>query len=190
MGRRSTIVGVAACLSLVLVAPTADADRTRFSDGNDARGPLDIARVAHAHRTTSAGAHVLVHTVRLHRAWPVAKLGKAGFLLLYFELPGNRDVPPERTLQVEREKGRLVARMYDTGVEPSDHLGRVRMRRPDGRTLRFSFAKSLLRPGLRRYKWNAVSAVERHRRMCRRAGGCVDWAPDSRDRHDYIRHVL
>lgn len=190
MGGRSTVVVVATFLSLLLVAPAANADRTRFRDGNDARGPLDIVSLAHAHRTTSAGAHLLVHTVRLHRAWPVAKLGKAGFLLLYFELPGNRAVPPERTLQVEPEKGRLVARMYDTRADPSPHLGRVRMARPDRRTLRFSFTKSLLRPGLQRYKWNAVSAVERHRRMCRRVGGCVDWAPDGRDRRDYVRHVL
>ncbi len=190
MRGRVAILLLAVVVSSVGAVPAARADRTRFADGNDAPGPLDIARISHGHRTTSNGVHRLVHTVRLGRAWPVQKLKKRGFLLLYFELRGHRGDPPERTLQVEYEKGKLVARMYDTLADPSDHLARVPFRQPDRRTLRFSFPKSLLREGLRRYKWNAVTAVERRAKACGRVGGCVDWAPDSADKIEYVKHVL
>lgn len=190
MRGRVAILLLAIVVSSVGVVPAARADRTRFADGNDAPGPLDIDRIAHGHRTTAGGVHRLVHTVRLRQAWPVQALKKRGFLLLYFELRGNRDAPPERTLQVEYEKGKLVARMYDTLADPSDHLGRVPLRQPGRRTLRFLLPKSLLRDGLRRYKWNAVTAVEQRAKACGRVGGCVDWAPDSADKIEYVRHVL
>jgi hypothetical protein len=188
-GRTITILVGALALSLVLTG-AAHANQKRFHDSDDAPGVLDIARVAHGHRTTSSGARHLVHTLKFVKAWPVKKLGRAGFAVVYFELPGHRDNPPERTLQIEYEDGKLVARMFATLGDPPDHLGPVTMWRPNWRTIKVSFPKSLLRKGLKRYKWNAVSFVERKRGMCGRRGGCTDWAPSMADDQRYIRHVL
>lgn len=184
MRGRSTTVLVAVLL-LALCATPALANTRRMEDGNDTRGVLDIARISHGHRR-----HELVHTMRLREAWPVKKLKSDAFALFYFELPGNPDSRPERTIQIEHEKGRLVARMYDMLAEPSQHMGRVTLRRPDFKTLRVSFSKSLLRDGLKRYKWNAVTFVEKGRGVCPRTGGCVDWGPDTKRRLQYVRHTL
>ena len=189
MRGRSPAVVIAALL-LASGATSALADGKRVRDRNDTRGVLDIATVSHGHRRTSTGERRLVHTIRLREAWPVKKLGHEAFALIYFELKGNPDSPPERTVQIEYEKGRLVARMFDLLVDPSRHLGRVALWRPDWRTLRVSFPKSLLREGLQRYKWNAVTFVEKGRGVCPRTGGCVDWAPDTKRRLQYVRHVL
>jgi hypothetical protein len=188
--RRRSILLVVAALSSSAFVNVAHADTKRLRDGNDVRGPLDIRAVAHGHRTASDGSTRLVHTVRLRRAWPVAKLGKDAYLVVSIDLRGHRRGRPERTLQIESEHGKLVARMYDTLAKPEDHLGRVALWQPDRRTLRFSFPGSLLRDGLRRYRWRLATVVENHSRMCRPVGVCVDWAPDQGDRRKFVRHVL
>lgn len=193
MRRRAIPLTLAALFLSAAWNPAALADGTRFRDGDDAAGPLDVVRIAHGHRTTAAGAHRLVHTIELDEAWPVKKLGTHGFLLIYFELPGHPANPPERTLQIDygKKQQKLVAHMYDSLGDPHEHLGRVRLQRPDWRTLRVVFPKSLLRKGrLARYKWNAVSFVERGYGGCKRRGGCTDWAPDARDGLRYVKHHL
>ncbi|MDQ3954093.1 MAG: hypothetical protein M3285_00895 [Actinomycetota bacterium] len=182
-GRFLIVVATVTFLSL-LVVPFAQADVTRYRDGNDAHGPLDIRSVSHAHRSRR-----LVHIVRLQRAWPVRKLGKHAYLLLHFDL-GKRAGSPERTLQVEYEKGELVAWMFDTTVEPGKSLAPVDLSRPNARTLRVSFPNSLLRDGLRRYSWNAATVVERKSRMCDVVVACVDWAPGAPKKTRYVKHVL
>lgn len=182
--RGRTIILIATALLLVSLGPApAWADRKAFRDGNDTRGALDIARVTQAHRN-----HRLVHTMRLHRAWPVKKIGNHAFAMFYFQLRGHGRRLPERTVQIDFHGGRLVAHMFDTLVKPAQHLGRVTLRRPSWRTLRVSFPKSMLRPGLQGYKWNAATHVERGWGSCRQALGCTDWAPDRRVK--YVRHVL
>lgn len=180
---------VALALSVTPLAPV-HADKERRRDGNDARGPLDIARISHGHRTTSDGRDLLVHSIRLHEAWPVKKLRHRGFANVYFELRGHPGNPPERTLQIEYSKGRLVAHMYDSLGDPPRLVRRVRVRRPDWRSVRVVFPKSLLRKGLERYKWNVVTFVEGGHELCSRRGGCTDWAPDLSRRLRYVRHVL
>lgn len=186
MRGRSLAVALTVLLSTLLAAPAALGDTKRVRDGNDAHGPLDIRSISHAHRKASDGTNRLVHTVRLQRAWPVRKLGKHAYLLLSFRLPGKPG-SAERTVQIEYEKGRLVAWMFDTSVEPGKDLAPVRLKHKE-RTLRVSFPKILLRDGLHRYRWNAASVVERKSRMCRLVVPCVDWAPGSQN--TYVRHVL
>ena len=176
---------------LLLVAPVPSlADTGHRRDGNDARGPLDIARIAHRHRTTGGGSYLLVHTVRLHGAWPVKKLRHRGFAHFYFELRGHPGNPPERTLQIVYERGRLVARMYNSLGDPPRHIRRVTLRRPDWRTVRVLFPKSLLRKGLKRYKWNVLTFVEGRHGSCPRRSGCDDWAPNLRRGLRYLDYHL
>lgn len=171
--------------ALLALAPTAAwADGKGFRDGNDARGRLDIARVSHAHRGTR-----IVHTTRLRRPWPAKKLGAGAFALFYFDLRGRRGAGAERMVQVEFVKGRLVAHMFDTTTQPARHVGRVTLRRPDRRTVRVSFAKAMLRRGLRSYKWNAATLLRTSGGKCG-GPGCIDWAPDGGKRIRHIRHVL
>lgn len=181
---RALAVVATVTFSSLLAAPAVQADVTRYRDGNDAHGPLDIRSVSHAHRSRR-----LVHTVRLKRAWPVRKLRAQAYLLFHFNL-GKRAGSPERTLQVEYEEGSLVAWMFDTTVDPGKSLAPVDLARPNARTLRVSFPKSLLRAGLRRYAWNAATVVERRSRLCDVVVACVDWAPGAPKKKRYLRHVL
>lgn len=183
--RRTWFVLLTAALLCGGLVPAAGADGERRRDGNDARGPLDIARISHGHRDGR-----LVHTIRLRRPWPAQELRHRGFAHVYFELRGHPGNPPERTLQIVYEKGGLVARMYNSLGDPPKHIGRVALRRPDRRTVRVLFPPKLLRRGVQRYKWNAVTFVEGGHDLCRRRGGCVDWAPNTRRGFRYVEHVL
>ena len=182
-------------LAIVLAAPlslpvASRADTERFRDGNTARGPLDIASISHGHRMGPKGVRQLAHTIRLHRAWPVKKLRHRGFVHVDFELRGNPDGPQERSIWIVHRKGRLVATMYATLGDPPKRLARVALWRPDWRTVKVAFPKSLLRKGLDRYKWAALSFVEGRHELCGKSGGCTDWAPNPEDRRRYVKHVL
>ncbi|MDQ4126060.1 MAG: hypothetical protein M3134_10765 [Actinomycetota bacterium] len=169
----------------------AHADTRGWRDGNDARGPLDIVRIEHAHRASPDGVRQLLHTVRLDRGWPVDRLRHRGFVHLIFELPGHPDNPPERAVWIVYRKGKLVATMYNTLGDPPRKLARVALLRPNRRTLKVAFPKSLLRKGdVRRYRWNVVSFVEGRHELCPRRSGCTDWAPNPQDDHRYVKHVL
>lgn len=175
----------------VAAAPIARADTRRWHDGNDARGPLDIAAIAQGHRIGPNGVRQLVHTVRLRRAWPVKKLRHRGFVHLTFDRPGHRGSPPERTVWIVYRRGRLVATMYNTLGDPPKRLARVALWRPDWRTVKVAFPKTLLkRRGLERYKWDALSFVEGRHELCPDPDGCTDLAPDPQKGRRYVRHVL
>jgi hypothetical protein len=173
-----------------LLAPPAHADGRRFADGNKARGPLDIARISHGHRLGPKGGQ-LVHTVRFHRAWPVEKLRRQGFVHLDFDLRGNAGGPQERSIWIVYRKGKLVATMYATLGDPPKRLARVALWRPDWRTVRVAFPKTLLRKRPpQRYEWAALSFVDGRHDLCpRRRRGCFDYAPNP-DRRRYVKHVL
>ena len=176
---------------LVCLAPPAGADQRRFHDGNDARGPLDVASIAHRHRMGPKGVRQLVHTIRLRRAWPVKKLRHRGFAHLNFDLRGNDGGPQERSIWIVYRKGRLVATMYATLGDPPKRLARVALWRPDWRTVGVAFPKSLLRKrDLGRYRWNATTYVEGGHDLCGKDGGCFDRAPNPRDERRYVKHVL
>lgn len=189
MRSRSSVLVIAALLAIG--SPTgAVADRARVRDGNDARGPLDVARIAHGHRVGPKGVRQLVHTIRFRRAWPVKKLRHRGFVHLDFDLRGHRDSPQERSIWITYRKGRLIATMYATLGDPPKRLARVALWRPDWRTVRVAFPSSLLRKRLERYKWNALSFVEGRHDLCSRRDGCADWAPNPGGRSRFVRHVL
>ncbi len=80
--------------------------------------------------------------------------------------------------------------MYATLGDPPKRLARVALWRPDWRTVKVAFPKTLLRKRLERYKWNAMSFVEGRHDLCPRRNGCTDWAPNPENRRRYVTHVL
>lgn len=176
---------------VVAAAPASLADTKRWRDGNDARGPLDIASISHAHRMGPKGVRQLVHTVRFHRAWPVRKLKHKGFVHLQIDRPGHRGSPQERTVWITYRKGRLIATMYNTLGDPPKKLARVQLWRPSRRIVKVAFPKTLLkRRGLERYKWNAIAYVEGGHDLCPGRNGWTDLAPNPAGGRRYVRHVL
>jgi hypothetical protein len=172
---------------MAFIGAGARADTDRRSDANDATGPLDIAWIKHSHRTTDAGTHRLVHTIRLYERWPVNRLRHRGFINVFFDLRGNKDGPPERAVYITYDGGKLRAELMDFATDPPRFLRRLPLRRPNGRTVRFTLRKSdLRRRPFSYYRWQAVSFIEEGHRLCGRSGGCDDRAPN----RGYLRHNL
>lgn len=188
--RRSAIVLALVLGTSFLSVASLRADTRRWPDGNNARGPLDIASISHGHRIGPKGVPQLVHTVRLHRSWPVKKLRHQGYVHLTFDRPGRPGSPQERVLWIVYKRGHLIARMFSSLGDPPKYLGRVALWRPDWRTVKVAFPKTLLkRRGLERYRWNAFSIVEGRHELCPR-DVCQDLAPNPSDGRRYVKHVL
>lgn len=165
---------VAVSILGLFALPAANADESRFLDGNDAPGPLDIRSVAHSHQVNERGVAQLVHTVRLYERWPVHRLTHRGYINLFFDLPGNEGWHEERAVYISYEGGRLRAEMIDQSVDPPQPMGSVPLRRPNPRTVKVLLRELHLGPGVSSYRWNAVSYVEARHNLCGRAGGCSD----------------
>lgn len=190
LARRAVLLVVVLLASLGASSPLR-ADTRRWRDGTNARGPLDVARIAQGHRMGPKGVPQLVHTIRLHRAWPVKKLRHQGFVHVMFDRKGHRDGPQERMLRIVYRKGRLVAAMFASLGDPPKRLARVALWRPDWRTVKVAFPKTLLkRRGLARYKWSVISVVEGRHDLCPKRDACIDLAPNPDDGGRYVRHVL
>jgi len=169
----------------------AGADERRRRDGDDTTGPLDIAWIKHAHRTSPRGVRQLVHTVRLYERWPANRLRHRGYIHLFFQLKGHSGSPEERTLWIIYKDGRLRARMYNTLGDPPKFLAKVGLWRTNGRAVKVAFRKSLLRRrAFSRYRWGALSYIEGDHPLCDRSQGCGDFAPDLRRGKRYVRHEL
>lgn len=182
MGRRKTLCVLILVLSLIGI-PTSHADRVRLRDADDATGPLDIAWTRHGHRTNDKSVRQLDNTVRLYERWPVQRLRHRGYINLFFDLPGNPDWREERAVYVSYEDGKLRAEMIDFGADPPEPMRYVSLRRPDHRTIKVIFRKSLLGKGnFNRYMRHAVYIEESHE-LCGESGGCEDLT-------DNLRHDL
>ena len=139
--------------------------RLRSDPEGDAKrsSVLDIASVRHSDQ-----GRLLVHRLTTYRAWGPALLAKGGEISFYFDTDG--DAALERRLDVRYVRGRLAAVMKNRRGRV---VGRGVVRRPDRRTVVVKFARSLLRPGLRRYRWFAFVGFRCHHRYRR----CGDRAP-------------
>lgn len=191
MSRRVALVLLVVLFGGLLGAGSLRADTRRWRDGNDARGPLDVARIAQGHRIGPKGVPQLVHTIRLHRAWPVRRLRDRGYVHVQLDRRGHPDGPNERMLRIVSRRGRLVATMYNSLGDPPKRLERVAVWRPNRRTVKVAFRPELLeRRGLERYKWNVVTYVEGRHDLCPKRHGCMDLAPNPQNGRRYVRHVL
>jgi hypothetical protein len=160
-------------VSLAILAGCFVAASTTFANGplvrdprGDAKGStvLDITSVRDGQRV-----RLLVHRLTADRPWRSALLAKRGQISFYFDT--DDDPALERRLDVRYTRGRLSAVMKD----PRGRLvGTGLVERPSGRTVVVLFARSLLSPGTRRYRWFAFAGLGcRHRYKA-----CGDTAPN------------
>ena len=149
-------------------APTAWADTSVVHDlRNDVRGRpvLDIASVEHGDGRNS---NVLVHRLTTYDPWRPALLGTGGEISFFFDTSGNAAF--ERRVDVRYTAGKLSAVVRDRkGVR----VGVGRAHKAGPRTVVVSFARSLLRTDIRRYRWFAATGFRCHRRY----RVCGDTAP-------------
>lgn len=179
--------GLVACLLALAFISSVAADERRVRDGNDARGPLDVAWVKHGHRTNADGVRQLVHTVRLYERWSVQRLRHRGFVNLFFDLRGNEGWRPERAAYITYHDGRLRAELVNFAADPPQFMRVIPMWRPNPKTVKIAFRKSALRRrGFSYYKWNLVSFVDEGHPSCEESGGCSDNIPN----RGWLRHDL
>lgn len=150
-----------------LVAPTTLASDVIVRDPQgDAKGTLDIASVR-----GGDGARLVTHRLTAYRPWRDALLANGGRISFSFDTDGDR--APERRLDVGYARGRLSAVVTNSGGR---RIGTGLVARPSRGTVVVSFDRSLLRPGIRRYRWFAFAAPRcRHRNPA-----CGDRAPNGR----------
>jgi hypothetical protein len=160
-------------LFLVVLGGCLAAASTTFANAVLVRDPprdapgstvLDIASIGAGHR-----ASLIVHRLTAYRPWRPALLAKGGEVSFYFNTDNDRAL--ERRLDVVYARGRLSALIKDSRGRL---LGTGQVRRPSRRTIHVLFAPSLLRPGIRQYRWFAFAGFRcRHRYKT-----CGDTAPN------------
>jgi hypothetical protein len=158
-------VAVLACCFLTGSTTHANGALVRDPPG-DAKGSpgLDIASIRDGHR-----ARLLAHRLTTYGPWKGALLANRGQISFYFDT--DNDSALERRLDVGYTRGRLSAVMKDSRGR---FVGTGRVERPNRHAVVVRFARSLLRPGIRSYRWFAFSGLRcRHRYKA-----CGDTAPN------------
>jgi hypothetical protein len=167
---RGVVTMVTASAVALAVTGNAQADGKRISDGNDRPGPLDIRSASHGH----AGSRV-VHTISTFNRWRLSDLGPDTRGLFAVEISSDGDRALERVVLIFRRGGQIIARVYRISGRRLISLGSGSASKPDGRTVRVSFARSLIGTTAG-YRWKAHS---QHRAAGRCNNLCVDHAPNS-----------
>ena len=162
-----SLIPVAALACCFLAGSTTFAHGALVRDPRgDAKGSavLDIASIRDGHRP-----RLLVHRLTTYTRWRGALLANRGQISFYFDT--DNDSTLERRLDVGYARGRLLAVMKDSRGR---FVGTGQVERPSRRTVVVLFARSLLRPGIRSYRWFAFSGLRcRHRYKA-----CGDTAPN------------
>lgn len=170
---------IGSLLVMVLMMAPATADTQAFPDPDDTAGRLDIVSLRHGHSDNG-----LWHSLTMQRAWHGRALrGQGSYLYIWFSTD-NEDAYAERRIWIDFRDGRLIAGVehYDeisdgAGVSP---IRRLRLIRPNRKTVKVFFRSRDLGRGVTSYKWSAFSSY-RHpdREAC---GRCFDEAPEGAGR--------
>lgn len=169
-----TAVFLMSLLFAVQVTPVA-ADARFVADPDDAKGFLDIKRVAHRHADGRPGR--LRHTITTFESWNARDLRCAATGISF----KNRD----RYVRIYYEGG-LKAEMLNT--ETQKVIGQARVWRPNSRSVRVQFPKRWLGSPINRYRWLAVTETY--------GGFCPPFHGDPPEHRDlspnsgWILHVL
>ncbi len=135
---------MAAATALALVASPVAADVRRVDDADDAKGFLDIKRVAHRHGTGER----LRHRITTFESWSDEDIQCAAMGVSFPKRHRYIRVFFDETLQAE---------MIDTAPVPTKVVGRVRVVRPNGRSIVVVFPKRLLGQSVSQYRWSALT---------------------------------
>ncbi len=105
------------------------------------------------------GNRLLVHSLTTYDRWRPALLANGGEISFYFDTNGNATF--ERRLDIRYADGKLSAVMSDRRGTP---VGGGRARQTGPHTVVVEFARSLLREGIRQYRWFAFTGFRCHHR--------------------------
>lgn len=145
-----------------------------FSDPDDSSGPLDVVGLTHSQYADDAGLRTHVtHDLTFGESLGTTPLGGADdFVQILFDTDSDTTTF-ERTLTVDVVNGLLTAEMTNRA---GSRLGEAAVT-VDGPTLSVDMVKGLIKRGLERYRWVAVTHDSS-------SGGCAtvacaDRAPES-----------
>jgi hypothetical protein len=187
---RSVVVVLLAGLVVIAGSPSL-ADRTGMRDETDSFGPFDVKRIVHSHRRFGNG---LVHKITTWRRWGKGALNN-DYSDIHILFTTDGDNKPERALVIDTEGGRIAAVMHRwaNGVREQT-FGRAAVSRPNRRSIRVVFRRSLLGRGVREYGWHVDTRFHKPRHpTCNVSGDgkivvCPDSAPNSNAPRAYLRH--
>jgi hypothetical protein len=176
---------VALMIGVLIVPDAARADTRRYRDqdevpscpGDSACSDddfMDFRRVMHGHGNTHRRVR---HGIRTVRPWDTGVLGgqRGVTIAIHFNL--DRDPAWERQLRIRRVHGRLWAGLFKGYKDATRIPGKVRIWRPDQRSVRVAFHLDALKDGLTRYRWKAT--WWQRGPYCPESEGCYqDDAPD------------
>ena len=192
--RRRLSIGFACAGMLLLGAAPGLADRASLHDSNDAFGRLDIKTITQGH--TTGARRMLMHRIETYGSWDKSSLRHEGsYIHLLFTT--DKDNRPERALVIDVQNRRLVAQMHSwhNGEVGENVYGRARVSRPNNRTVRVTFRRTLLGANVTEYGWHVDSQFHQNGHPhCGSEHGvvivCPDSAPNDTHPYAYLRHQL
>lgn len=169
-------------VALLVSAAPALADGGAFRDGDEQpfcetggcgdSDYMDFRRLTFGHGRNES---VVRHGVRTIERWKTKVLGGRHGVTIHVHLNTDDDWRAERSLRIRRKHGELWAGMFRGKYLRKRVAGRVRVWRPDRRSVKVRFDVRMLGDDLERYRWN-VSWAQRDI-AC--PGSCsTDTAPD------------
>lgn len=159
---------------LICSMPPSNASTSGSFDPNDERGPLDVKRIAHGH----LDGNTLWHKIVMHGRWGPKDL-KGDEIRFYFSNDGE-DRYDEVHASIGLKDGKLAAWIFSY-TEGSDYASvgpstRIRLVRPDRRSVKIFFGESWMRNRLDRYAWS-VGSEFRDPDSPHCPSTCFDYAP-------------
>lgn len=148
MSSRSQLRPTAALLGIFLaLAAPASADTDGAKDPKDDR-PFDIVHVQHAHgHDREDEGQRLQHTIRFRKRFTGPEFKGSGGAGIHL-------VQQDEYVSIFRKDGRWRSRYYNKEAKV---VGHPVVWRPNGRTLRVSFPRRWIEPGVDSYRWRARS---------------------------------
>jgi hypothetical protein len=155
-----------ACKDLWMHKETQTCEDTAYVENLGAL--LDISSVGHGHK-----GRLVTQRLSTYRAWQNSLLSRANGGQISFFISTDRDGAFERRLDVALARGKVAGVMRNRAGRV---VGRGEATRPNAKTVRVAFARKLLGPRVRSYRWLAFAGIH-----CRRQYNlCGDRSPNGR----------
>lgn len=151
-----------------------DGDEQPFCETGDCDDTdyMDFRRLTFGHGRSES---VVRHGIRTLKRWKTKELGGRHGVTIHVHLDTDGDERVERSLRIRRKHGSLWAGMFRGKHLRKSVGGRIRVWRPDRRSVKVRFPVRMLGDEVRRYRWRVWWA----QRALACPGSCsTDSAPD------------
>jgi hypothetical protein len=151
MRRTARLLGISLTAAL-MIGGVAGADQKNMDDPNDAEGAMDIQSISHGHKRRQLDEvgryqHLLVHRFETFDAWEDIEVNRS---IISFSFGEKREWGRSLRIRMDRSGA-----LYGEMLAGHDRLvGYARVTRPDDRSLRVIFPRSLLQKGATAYRWS------------------------------------